>query len=80
MLVWTFRKFKGKLIVKPSKKAIKTLVSSLSDTIFKRGKAWTQELLIEKLNQKIRGWANYHQSVCASDAFAHIDYILFEFL
>ena len=80
MLGWTFRKFKGKLIVKPSKKAIKAFVATLSETIFKRGKAWKQELLIEKLNQKIRGWANYHQSVCASDAFSHIDYILFEFL
>jgi RNA-directed DNA polymerase len=80
MLGWTFRKFKGKLIVKPSKKAIKAFVATLSETIFKRGKAWKQELLIEKLNQKIRGWANYHQSVCASEAFSHIDYILFEFL
>ena len=80
MLGWTFRKFKGKLIVKPSKKAIKAFVATLSETIFKRGKAWTQEVLIEKLNQKIRGWTNYHQSVCASEAFAHIDYILYEFL
>lgn len=80
MLGWTFRKFKGKLIVKPSKKSIKSFVSSVSDTILKRGKAWKQELLIEKLNQQIRGWANYHQSVCASEAFAHIDYILYELL
>lgn len=80
MLGWTFRKFKGKLIVKPSKKSIKSFVLSLSDTILKRGKAWKQELLIEKLNQQIRGWANYHQSVCASEAFAHIDYILYELL
>lgn len=80
MLGWTFRKFKGKLIVKPSKKSIKNFVLTLSDTILKRGKAWKQELLIEKLNQQIRGWANYHQSVCASEAFAHIDYILYELL
>lgn len=80
MLGWTFRKFKGKLIIKPSKKSIKSFVLSLSDTILKIGKAWKQELLIEKLNQQIRGWANYHQSVCASEAFAHIDYILYELL
>lgn len=29
MLGWTFRKFKGKLIVKPSKKALKALKASL---------------------------------------------------
>ena len=80
MLGWTFRKFKGKLIVKPSKKSIKSFVASLSETILKRGKAWKQEVLIEKLNQQIRGWTNYHQSVCASEAFAHIDYILYELL
>lgn len=80
MLGWTFRKFKGKLIVKPSKKSIKSFVVSLSETILKRGKAWKQEPLIEKLNEQIRGWTNYHQSVCASEAFAHIDYVLFELL
>jgi len=80
LLGWTFRKFKGKLIIKPSKKAIKAFVATLSETILQRGKAWTQELLIQKLNQQIRGWTNYHQSVCASHAFAHIDYMLYQLL
>lgn len=80
MLGWTFRKFKEKLIVKPSKKSIKNFVGSLSETILKRGKAWKQDVLIEKLNQQIRGWTNYHQSVCASEAFAHMDYVLYELL
>ena len=79
-LGWTFRKFKGKLIIKPSKKSINTFVRSLSETILGRGKAWKQELLIQRLNQQIRGWANYHQSVCASKAFSHIDFILFNLL
>lgn len=80
LLGWTFRKFKGKLIVKPSKKAVKSFKEKLSETILKRGKAWSQDVLIKKLNQQIRGWTNYHQSVCASEAFTHIDYILFELL
>lgn len=80
MLGWTFRKFKGKLIVKPSKKSVQTIVRNLSDTILKRGKAWNQDVLIMKLNQQIRGWTNYHQSVCANEAFAHLDYILYELL
>lgn len=80
MLGWTFRKFKGKLIVKPSKKSIQAIVRNLSDTILKRGKAWNQDVLIMKLNQQIRGWTNYHQSVCAAEAFAHLDYILYELL
>ena len=56
------------------------MVGNLSDTILKRGKAWNQDVLIMKLNQQIRGWTNYHQSVCASKAFAHLDYILYELL
>lgn len=80
MLGWTFRKFKGKLIVKPSKKAVKTLCANLHDTVLGRGKAWKQEDLIRRLNQQLRGWANYHQSVCAKDTFSLIDHLLFEML
>ena len=80
MLGWIFRKWEGKLIVKPSKKSVQEIVRNLSDTRLKRGKAWNQEVLIMKLNQQIRGWTNYHQSVCASEAFAHLDYILYELL
>ncbi len=80
MLGWTFRKFNGKLIVKPSKKSMKAIKQKLSETILKRGKAWTQDVLIMKLNQQIRGWTNYHQHVVASEAFAHLDYVLYELL
>jgi RNA-directed DNA polymerase len=79
-LGWNFKKYKGKLIVKPSKKSVQSFKDKLSETILQKGKAWKQDLLIEKLNQQIRGWTNYHQSVCASEAFSHIDYILFELL
>ena len=79
-LGWNFRKYNEKLIIKPSKKAVKAIVSNISDTILRRGKAWQQDILIMKLNEQIRGWTNYHQSVCASDAFAHLDYVLYELL
>ena len=79
-LGWTFRKFNGKLIIKPSKKSIKVIVSKLSNTINVRGRAWNQDVLIMKLNEQIRGWTNYHQSVVASEAFAHLDYVLYELL
>jgi len=78
-LGWNFRKYNEKLIIKPSPKAVKAIVSNISDTILRRGKAWQQDVLIMKLNEQIRGWTNYHQSVCASDAFAHLDYVLYDF-
>lgn len=79
-LGWNFRKYNEKLIIKPSQKAVKAIVSNISDTILRRGKAWQQDVLIMKLNEQIRGWTNYHQSVCASDAFAYLDYVLYELL
>ena len=80
MLGWTFRKFKGKLITKPSKKAMKALETNLRETVLIRGMARKQDVLIQKLNQQLRGWANYHRSVCAKEAFAHIDYLLYRLL
>lgn len=80
MLGWTFRKFNGKLIIKPSRKAIKSLNVNLRETVLVRGTAWKQDVLIHKLNQQLRGWANYHQSVCAKEAYEHIDYTLYRLL
>ena len=72
-LGWTFRKFKDKLIIKPSKNSTKTLIRKCSTIILKEGKAATQFELIRRLNQVIRGWTNYHRHVVASQAFSHIN-------
>jgi len=69
-LGWTFRKFKGKLLVKPSKNSMKTLIGKCSRIILKEGKAVSQSELIRRLNQVIRGWSNYHRHVVASQAFS----------
>jgi len=76
-LGWTFRKYKGKLIVKPSKNSIKTLVRKCSTIILKEGKAARQSELIRRLNQVIRGWSNYHRHVVASQAFSYINNTLY---
>lgn len=79
-LDWTFRKFNGKLIVKPSKKSIKDFVSKLSNLILGEGKTWEQEILIEKLNHQIKGWTDYHKPVVSSASFSQIDYVIFNLL
>ena len=76
-LGWTFRKFKGKLIVKPSKNSIKTLIRKFATIILKQGKATSQSELIRRLNQIIRGWSNYHRHVVASQAFSQINNALY---
>lgn len=79
-LGWTFRKFHNKLIIRPSKDSIKKFVAEISNIIHKEGSSFTQDLLITHLNQKIRGWVNYHQTVCSKKVFATVDHQIFEIL
>ncbi|HEY9246740.1 MAG TPA: reverse transcriptase domain-containing protein, partial [Candidatus Methanoperedens sp.] len=71
-LGWNFRKYNGKLLVKPSKKSIDKVTKKISNTIDK-GKTWKQEELIYALNPIIIGWSNYHQSVVSSKIFRKLD-------
>jgi RNA-directed DNA polymerase len=48
-LGWNFRKYKGKLLIKPSKKSIEKITEKISNTI-ENGKTWKQEVLIDTLN------------------------------
>jgi RNA-directed DNA polymerase len=78
-LGWNFRKYYNKLIIKPSNKSIKNFAANLKETVRHLLPA-EQSLLIIKLNQKLRGWCNYHSSVCAKDTFRKVDYQLFKLL
>jgi len=78
-LGWNFRKYNGKLIIKPSNQSISKIRDAVSEVI-KLNKTSTQEKLIFLLNQRIRGWANYHQVVCAKQVFSKIDHSIWEML
>ncbi len=78
-LGWNFRKYKGKLLVKPSKKSVDKVTENISNQI-KNGKAWRQEVLIDALNPIITGWANYHQSVVSSEIFQKLDSRIWDML
>lgn len=78
-LGWNFRKFKGKLLVQPSRKSKKKVTQKLSQTI-KDHRQSKQEVLIAKLNEITRGWAEYHHSVCAKSTFRLIDHRIWEML
>jgi RNA-directed DNA polymerase len=71
-LGWNFRKYKDKLLIKPSKKSIQKVTEKISNTI-KEGKTLTQEVLIDKLNPIITGWSNYHQGAASKVTFQKID-------
>jgi retron-type reverse transcriptase len=76
-LGWNFRKYKGKLLIKPSQKSIKSITQKLK-TIVSKAKTWIQDELIKTLNPVIRGWANYHRHIVAKETFQKLDSYLWE--
>lgn len=71
----TIRKFKDKLIIKPSKDSLKSIAQKINN-IIKKNQSVKQENLIHMLNPVIRGWCNYHKHAVASDAFYKLDHII----
>jgi len=78
-LGWNFRKYNGKLLVKPSKKSIDKVTEKISNAI-EKGRTWNQEALIDTLNPIITGWSNYHQSVISSEIFHKLDHRIWNML
>lgn len=73
-LSWHFRRENGVVEVQPTDNAIKRIEHELEDFIMQfKG---TQRALIEKLNDKLSGWAAYHRSTDAYMVFRHIDAIV----
>jgi RNA-directed DNA polymerase len=78
-LGWHFRKYNGKLLIKPSKKSIDNATRKVGD-IIKRAKAWKQEDLIDALNLIISGWSNYHRTVVSKKVFNNLDHRMWNML
>ncbi|SFP07099.1 group II intron reverse transcriptase/maturase [Pseudomonas borbori] len=75
-LGWNFRKYNGKLLIKPSKKNVKAFYRKVKEVIDTH-KTARQEDLIRLLNPMLRGWALYHQPVVAKQAYSRMDYRVF---
>ena len=73
------RKYRGKLIIKPSKTSIKSFLKKIRG-IIKANKSAKQETLIRQLNPVIRGWVNYHRYVVSSEVFGYVDYQIYKCL
>jgi RNA-directed DNA polymerase len=69
----------GKLLIKPSKKNVKIFLDGIRKTI-KAAQSWPAADLINELNPKIRGWANYHRHVVSKRTFDRVDYDIFSSL
>jgi len=78
-LGWNFRKYKGKLLPKPSIDSQKEVIKKIGDVI-RKAKAWDQDRLIQTLNPIIRGWAQYHNHAVSSAIFNKLDNIVYNML
>lgn len=66
------RKYSGKLLIKPAKKSVKSLLGKVRG-IIKANTSVTQAVLIQQLNPVIRGWTLYHRHVVAKACYSSID-------
>ncbi len=71
------RKYNGKCIIKPAKSSVKRFFADIRSEIKKQRASKTEDL-IQKLNQKINGWANYFNHVCSQQTFDYVDNQIFQ--
>lgn len=75
-LGFNLRKYKGKFIMKPSKKSRKRFLDKVREIVDKN-KSTKQQSLIRLLNPVIKGWANYYRGCSASETFKKADTQIF---
>ena len=68
-----------KLLITPAKKNVKAFLEEIRETVRRLASA-KQEALIQQLNPKITGWANYHRHIVASKTFAKVDHHIWQAL
>jgi RNA-directed DNA polymerase len=73
------RKYKGKLLIKPSKQSVKEFLAKVR-ALIKANQHVSAGQLIVQLNPVIRGWANYHRYVVSKKVFQDVDHQIFQAL
>jgi RNA-directed DNA polymerase len=73
------RMYNGKLLIKPSRKSVTSLLRKVREVI-KVNKPTPAGQLIGQLNPLLRGWANYHRHVVSKVTFAKMDHAIFQSL
>ena len=78
-LGFNVRKYAGKLLIKPSKAAVKRVLDDIRELIKSLATGKTAEL-IRQLNIKLSGWANYYRHSVAKRTFNYVDTKVFRAL
>ena len=71
-LGFNVRRYSGKLLIKPSKAAIRRIRERLR-TELRALRGHSAKAVIRKLNPIIRGWANYYRTHVAAEIFGELD-------
>lgn len=74
-LGYNIRKYKGVLLMKPSKESVKNITRKTGE-LLRRAAAWNQEQVIQILNPVIIGWTNYHRHIASKETFDRMNYII----
>ena len=75
-LGFNIRKYKGTLLIKPSKKNVKEFLAKIK-SIVRKNQAIRQDKLIGLLNPVITGWGNYYKGCVAAKTFKNADAQIF---
>jgi RNA-directed DNA polymerase len=62
------------VLLKPSKRNVRTFLSQIRATIREAGRSMTAGELIQELTPKIKGWALYHRHASSKRTFAYVDH------
>ena len=74
-LGFNVRRYRGKLLIKPSKAAIRRIRERLRSEL-RALRDHSAKAVIRRLNPIIRGWANYYRTHVAAEIFAKLDQYL----
>ena len=78
-LGFSFRKYDGKMLVKPARKSVRAFLKEVREVI-RRHPTAPAHLLIAKLNPKIKGWDNYFRHVASSETFKAVEHAIWKAL
>lgn len=73
------RKYKGKLLIRPSEKNVKVFLEKVKHAIKERTAAPATDVL-RKLAPMIRGWAMYHRHIVSKKTFQQVDHQIWKYL
>lgn len=76
-LGWSFRKYSGKLLIKPNRKNVQAFYGKVRKIIADSLSKDLKETLIQRLNLSLRGWAQYHKGTVAKATFSKLDHLIF---